>query len=123
MAFTINLKGTGIELTDAIKSYANEKVASLEKLIDKDDTSVIASIEVEKTTEHHKSGDVFRAEINMHIAGANLRAEHTEEDLYAAIDGAKDAMARELRSHKNKQKTLEKKGGGIIKRLLRGFRA
>jgi len=123
MAFPINLKGTGMELTGAIKIYADEKVVMLEKFIDPEDTSVRADIELEKTTGHHKSGDVFRAEINLHLAGDNLRAEYTGEDLYAAIDGAKDAMARELRSRKNKHKTLEKKGGGMIKRLLRGFRS
>jgi len=111
-----------MELTEAISDYIDKKVGSLEKLIDPNDTSIIADVEVGKTTEHHQTGDLFRAEINFHMAGKTFRVEETKDDLYASIDAAKDEMSRSIVSHKNKKQDLLRKGGAKLKDFLRGFR-
>ncbi|MBI2046474.1 MAG: ribosome-associated translation inhibitor RaiA [Parcubacteria group bacterium] len=116
-----SIKTTRLLLTSAISDYIDKKIADIEKFISAEDESVSANIEIEKTTAHHHSGDIFRAEINMHIAGGNLRAEATKEDLHAALDEIKDEIIRELSTQKNKRETLIKKGGRVFKRLLRGF--
>src|SRR3989344_2881651 len=116
-----SIKTTRLLLTSAISDYIDKKIVDIEKLIAKDDESASVHVEIEKTTAHHHAGDIFRAEINVHIAGKSLRAEATKEDLYAALDEIKDEIIRELSSHKNKQKTLIKKGGRLIKSRLRGF--
>lgn len=122
MAIKINnIKATGIELTPAIRDYFTKKVALLEKLVPPEDESVAADLEVGKTTAHHQSGDVFRAEINLHAYGEILRAEAVREDLYAAIDETKDEMADILRKKKKKNNTLRRKGGAWIKKILRGM--
>lgn len=117
----INIKATTIELTPAIKAYVEEKVAMLGKLIDPADTSAHADVEVGQTTKHHQSGDVFRAEINLHVAGANLRAESERDDLYAAIDEAKDELMRQLRKEKTKRTDLVRRGGLALKQMLHRF--
>ncbi|MCI0619825.1 ribosome-associated translation inhibitor RaiA [Candidatus Wolfebacteria bacterium] len=116
-----NIKATNIELTPAIRAYVEEKVVMLGKLIDPNDTIARADVEVGQTTKHHQSGDIFRAEINLHIAGADLRTESEREDLYAAIDEAKDELMRQLRKEKTKRTDLVRRGGLALKRMLHRF--
>ncbi|MFW5853117.1 MAG: ribosome hibernation-promoting factor, HPF/YfiA family [Patescibacteria group bacterium] len=119
----INIKTTNIELTEAIEEYLQTKLDYLKKFISKDQSGVQADVEIGKTTEHHRSGEVYRAEINLEIPGMNLfRAEATAEDLYAAIDKVKDEMAKQIKSKKSKHKDLLKKGGRRLKNMWQKFR-
>lgn len=117
----INIKATNLELTSAISDYLRKRVDALDKFVDKNDESAMADVEVGKSTKHHQSGDIFRAEINLHVSGKNLRAVAEKDNLYAAIDQAKDEMVREITSHKAKQRTLLRRGGAKIKDFIRGF--
>lgn len=122
MAIKINnIKGTNIDLTDAIRDYAEKRVGTLNKFVDENDTSVSVVMEVGKTTAHHQAGDIFKAELNVSIGGKQFRAEAEKEDLYAAIDEAKDEMARILSAHKGKQATLLRKGSAMLKNIFKGF--
>jgi len=118
----INIKATGIELTGALHDYVIDKVGSLERFLAFDKDAIIATVEIGKTTNHHKLGDFFRAEINLSFPGQSLRAETTESDLYAAIDIAKDNLAEEIKSVNKKKNTLVKRGGRLLKSILRGFK-
>lgn len=119
----IKLKGTNLELTDAIREHVDTRISSLQKYIDPNDTSFLCDVEVEKTTDHHKSGEIYRAEVNIHIAGHDFRAEAIKEKLFDAIDEAKNEMARDLRRNKKKTQKSIRKGGLRIKEILRGFRS
>ncbi len=90
-----------MEMTEAISNYVQEKLMSLEKFCERYSTCEV-SAEVGKTSEHHQKGKIFRAEFMMTIPGVTLRAEAIEEDLYAAIDVAKDDLKRQLIAHKEK---------------------
>jgi len=117
----INIKATNIEITPAIQEYVEKKVMSLEKFFrDKSDT-VLASVEIGMTTNHHKSGDIFRAEVNLSDAGSGDQtyAESEKDDLYSAIDEMKDKAERECLSLKNKRHTLIKRGAARLKNMLR----
>lgn len=116
-----SIKTTRLTLTSAISDYIDKKITDIKKFIAKEDESAAIHVEIEKTTAHHHAGGIFRAEINLHIAGKDLRAEATKEDLYAALDEIKDEILRELSSHKTKKRTLIKKGGRLIKSRLRGL--
>lgn len=90
-----------MEMTDAIRSYVEEKLMSLDRLTEKYSPSDVVA-EVGKTSEHHQKGDIFRAEFNLTIPGALLRAECVKDDLYAAIDEAKDDLKRQLVDRKER---------------------
>jgi len=123
MSIHINtIKATGIDLTPAIDAYVRERLAALDKLVAPDDTSASMSIEVGKTTEHHHTGEIFLAEVNMIIGGAQLCATATHEDLYAAIDKVRDESVRMLSEHKKKQKKNFLKGAVAFKKFLKGGR-
>jgi ribosomal subunit interface protein len=115
------IKVTGIELTPAISDYLEKKLTSLDKLIDPEDTSALAQVEIGKTTKHHHQGDLFRAEINLHIAGADFRVESEIDNLYAAIDVARDQMHQELQTFKRKKVSLIRRGGARVKAVLKGI--
>lgn len=116
----INEKGTNMKITEDIKDYLYKKLEHIEKFLDPTDESVLCDVELGKVSKHHKNGDVFRTEINLHIAGKNFRAESEEEELFSSIDTAKDEMVRELKSNKDKKVSLLKSGGSKIKSLIKG---
>ena len=95
------LHATNVEMTEAMNAYATEKVMSLEKIAQRFEPCD-ASVEMGKTSEHHNKGDVFFAEINLTIPGNMLRARVVTDDLYAAIDQAKDDIKRQIIEAKEK---------------------
>jgi ribosomal subunit interface protein len=112
-----NIKATNMELTQEVSDYLDKRLQSVEKLIDKNDTSAIFEIEIEKIVSH-QTGDVFRAEINLSIAGGHLRAEAKEETILNAIDKARSDVLMELRKTKGKRLRLLRRGGTAIKGFM-----
>ena len=97
----INLKTTHLELTDAIRDYAQAKADMLEKYLG--DTPVInCDMELEKSVGGQNKGEIFRAEINLQIPREILRVEKTETDLYKAIDKVKDHLEEIIISYREK---------------------
>lgn len=117
----INTKATNVELTPAIHNYLNKKIATFDKLINKNDESAALNVVLAKITRHHQKGDIFKAEMNLHISGKVLQASSEEQDIFAAIDLAKDEMMRELKSHKDKRIGILKRGGAKVKQIIKGI--
>lgn len=89
----VNIAGHHVQLTDPLKAYVASKLERLERHFDHlINANVVLS--VEKT--RHK------AEATIHSRGANLHAEATEKDMYAAIDAMVDKLDRQ--THKLKEK-------------------
>lgn len=116
----INTKATGITLTPSIVDYIEKRVKTFEKFLAGVE-DILVNVEVGKTTKHHKSGDVFRAEVQVVANGKTYYAVAETEDLYAAIDEVKDQVTRELTSKRKKTSDLFRRGGAKVKDLLRGF--
>ncbi len=117
----INIKSTNIALTPAIEEYINKKILGIEKFVS-DSEEALASVEVGKTTKHHKQGDVFRAEIHMKVPGNEFYVTVEKDDLYAAIDEVKDELVRDMTSRRKRALRLLRKGGQKIKEFIKGFR-
>jgi len=117
----INTKATNLSLTPAIEEYLVKKLESLEKFL-RNVEGVLISVEVGKTTRHHRSGDIFLAEIHIKAAGEEFYAKVEKDDLYAAIDEVKDEMIRELTSRRKRTMRLLRKGGTKIKEFIKGLR-
>lgn len=109
----IQIKGTDIELTPSIKKYIMDKIGGLDKFLDKfqKESQVVAEVEIARTTRHHKSGEIYYAEVNLDLKGDKLRAENKDEDVRSAIDGLKDILKREILTLKEK-KTDKKRNAG-----------
>lgn len=116
----INIKTTHIELTSAIKNYVEKKVLSLEKFIHDDSLNVRADVEVGKVSHHHKSGDIFKAEVRLRFKGKEIYVVAEKDDLYASIDEMRDKAERECAALKDKKLTLVKRGSAKVKKILHG---
>lgn len=115
----IIITGVHMEMTDAIREYALEKMGTLEKFVAKDDTSARLSLELSKTTTHHTHGAFFQAEAQLHIRGKTTTLRTTQDDLYKAIDILKDMLSRELVQHKDKERSMFRKGAHRVKSLFK----
>src|SRR3989344_2097170 len=115
------IKTTNISIDSNIEDYLDKRLEAIEKLIDPENPTLLIEIELGRTSKHHQSGDIFRAEINLTIDGDSFRAVAEKSDLMSAIDQIKDEIANELRSHKGRRQSLIKRSGARIKALLRKF--
>lgn len=115
-----NIKATNITITPAISDYIEKKLESLEKYF-KNLEEVVVNIEVGKSTRHHKSGDVFMAELHVINGGQDYYVQVLKEDLYAAIDEAKDSLTRELTSRRKKALRMVRRGGVRLKNMIKNL--
>ncbi len=117
----INIKATQIELSPALQNYVDKRLKKLGKFLDESESPASVQVEIGKETDHHKQGEVFRAEINIDWQGKRFRAEAVKDDLYAAIDAVKDDIANEIKRARRKDTTLLRRGGRMVKNIIRGM--
>ncbi len=99
----IIIKTTQIELTEALEQYVDDRIKGLEKYIGRfeEEGVSVARVELARTTQHHRNGDVFNVEINLQLDGEVIRAARDGEDMYAIIDEVKDILKLEIQKFKN----------------------
>jgi putative sigma-54 modulation protein len=120
----INLQGKNIELTEVIKDYVSKRVTNLEKLLANIETKkgeARVNFEVVKTTNHHKSGEIFHASCMIKIGGNEFYGESDHEDLYSAIDEVKETLFNDIQKNKDRKQTLFKRGAKSVKKMLKGL--
>lgn len=119
MAFPrIRTKATNIDITPKLEALLEQKFAPLGRLID-ERANTFCEVELERETEHHQSGKIFRAEINLTVNGKLHRAEATEEQIEQAIDTIRNELRNELQHAYGKRQSMWKKGRQAIKDMLR----
>ena len=115
----IKIRTTNFDLTPAIEEYVVRKIEPVSKFLHGGENA-LCEVELGKTTNHHKSGDIFRAEVNIVMPGKNqFFATAEEADLYVAIDIVRDQIEREIISKKTRRETLFRRGATRIKFLLK----
>lgn len=105
----INIKATKIDLTDAIKIYAQEKMDMLDKYLGDIPVSN-CDVEVGLVVGGQNKGNIHRCEVNLEVPGEILRVEKTSSDLYKSIDKVKDHLPRLIKRYKEKK--IDKKRAG-----------
>lgn len=89
----IIVSGQQVEVTEALRSYAEEKVGRVRKHFDHVTTTNVV-LRVEKMR--------HLAEATIHAKGATLHADAEGQDMYAAIDALADKLDRQVLKHKEK---------------------
>ena len=89
----LSITGHHVEITDALRSYVEEKIQRIERHFDHV-TNVHVVLSVAKL--QHK------AEATLHVSGGDIYADDTQEDMYAAIDGLTTKLDRQVLKHKEK---------------------
>ena len=96
----ILIRGDKLKVTEAMNDYVIEKLKRLEKYIENNE-NVRANVVI-KVKNHEQ-----KVEVTIPLKKFILRAEETQEDVYAAIDVIVDKIERQIR--KNKTKLQSKK--------------
>ena len=113
------IKTKDLELSIAMEDYVDKKLGTLNKfIVDSNEDLVMAQVELARTTRHHQTGDIFRAEINLSIDGKLFRAEAEKDDIYAALDEVRDDLEREIKKFKEKRDTVFVRGARSFKKMV-----
>lgn len=91
----LNITGQHVEITPALREFVNNKFAKLAQYSDRI-TQVHIVLKVERVQQI--------ADATLHVSGGELHATSEADDMYAAIDGLIDKLARQLTKHKDKLK-------------------
>jgi putative sigma-54 modulation protein len=92
-AMYVGITGRHMEVTEALRRYAEQKVRKVQKYATKV-TEVLVTLSVEKY--RHK------AEILIRMNGSLIQATEETEEMYASIDKAMDKIERQIRKYKEK---------------------
>lgn len=91
------LLGRNIEVTDAMRTYAEDKLGKLERFSDQIvDARVVMSYDTDRTP------DPAKVEVQLNLPNGMVRAEERGPDTYAAIDLVGDKLERQLKRFKGK---------------------
>ena len=110
----------GLTLTPAISEYVEKRAATLKKFFINDPTA-ICTIDLGKTTAHHKHGDIFRAQIHIVAKDRDIFTSSEKEDLYAAIDDVREQAIIELSTANKKRISLVRRSGRRVKNIIKGL--
>ncbi len=89
----LNVSGHHIEVTDALRGYVESKIEKIERHFD-----LVSDVNCVLTVEKLR----HKAEATAKVNGGTIYCDHTEEDMYAAIDGLVDKLERRVRKYKEK---------------------
>lgn len=91
----LNIRGDKIEITEAIKSYIEEKIGKLDKYLDNPE-NLTANVVARVSNREHI------IEVTIPSKGIILRAESRTDDLYSAIDLVSEKLERQIRKNKTR---------------------
>ena len=90
-----NIRGSKLEVTEAIKNYIETKLSRLDKYFKNAD-------ELEAHVLIKKHGISETIEVTIPVKKMILRSEESDKDLYAAIDKVTDKLERQIRKNKTR---------------------
>lgn len=91
----INLTGHHVDVTSPLKEFVQNKMQRIERHFD---TMTHANVTLTVEKLRHK------AEATINVAGAQVYADATKDNMYSAIDGLIDKLDRQVKRHKEKTK-------------------
>ena len=90
----LNLSGHHLEITPALRSYVEGKLARVTRHFDHViDAHVVLSVDKLRQ----------KAEVTLHVRGKDIHCASEEQDLYAAIDLVTDKLDRQVLKYKAKR--------------------
>jgi putative sigma-54 modulation protein len=96
----LQVKGKNVEVSDFIRTYAEQKLRKLDKQL-----SDLVQVEVELSTEKNPSiRENQVAEATVFTKGHPLRARAATSDMRASIDGLSDKLVRAIKEYQDKRR-------------------
>jgi len=98
----LSVKGRNLEITPAIRAYAQEKLSRLTRYLDS-----IVTIHVVLSVAKHRQ----IAEVTLHVRDLTVRAEEESDDLYSSIDLVSEKLERQILRYKERIMAHSARGG------------
>lgn len=92
------LIGRNIEITEAMRTYAEDKLEKLDRFSDQ----IIDARVVMSYTNNESVGEPAKVEVQVNVPQGIIRAEESGQDTYAAIDKVVDKLERQIKRFKGK---------------------
>lgn len=103
----LRVKGRGVEISDAVRSYAEKRLGKLERQLPD------PRIELELSAEHNPSIKANHvAEATVWSKGPTLRARESSHDVRASIDGLVDKLEAQASRYRDKRND-RRRGRGL----------
>src|SRR3989338_3688879 len=117
----IRIKATNYVLTPEVESYLSERLKSLEKFIGADLDVVRCEVELGRDAGRPRHGaNILFAEIAIIVPGRDrVYARNNSESVNGAIDDVKEEVERKLLRERKLHRRIFRKGGAILKRIMR----
>jgi ribosomal subunit interface protein len=115
----VRIKATDYHLTPEVSAYINARIETIEKALAEHAQNARCEVEVGRAVGNMKHGEIWFAEINIVAVGKRMRAMVEAESVNQAVDEAKDEIIRQIRKHQQFHRRLLRKGGSMIKKVLR----
>ena len=97
----LNGSGHHVEVTESMREYVGQKVDKIARHFD-----IVSDVQCILTVEKLR----HKAEATASVNGGTIYCDHTEEDMYAAIDGLVDKLERRVRKYKEKLQNHHARG-------------
>ncbi len=110
-----------VVLSEELEEYTTQRLEKVVRLLDKTDPAILCEVEF-GTDGGSRTGKQFRAEINLSVPHALLRAEASAETMHEAIDTATHELRDEVRKHQNKGRDLFRRSAARLKEVYRSIR-
>lgn len=111
--YSINVVGRHVQVTDAMKDYAMEKIAKIERFSDRI-IEVHISMDVQKF-EH-------RVDVSTKIGGVLIKSRASTDSMYASIDKAVERIDTQLKRYKTRIQNHHAKPLEVIDMAVNVFR-
>jgi putative sigma-54 modulation protein len=96
----LQVKGKNLEVSDSIRSYAEQKLRKLDKQLPD-----LVQVELELSQEKNPSiRENQVAEVTVFTKGHSLRVRTATKDMRASIDGLTDKIMREVKEYRDKRR-------------------
>lgn len=97
----IVVKGKNVEITPALRAYAEKRVGKMERYFEEPDVTAQVMMRVER--------ELHVVEVTLQVGGLLLRGEERTGDMYASVDGVLEKLERQIRKYKTRinRKRLE----------------
>ncbi len=106
----IIIKTKNLELTPELDAFINKKIGGLKKFFGSFQNHSLpitegrnlfdTFVEVEKESNHHKQGKIYKAEVKIYMPGRNLFAKASAEDIIQAVSEVREELETEIRKYK-----------------------
>ena len=100
----LRVKGKNLEVSDAIRSYAERKLGKLDRVVSK-----LARVEVELAVEKNPSiAENQVAEATLRLKGHTLRAREATRDMKTSINELTESLVRQVKNERARKAARRK---------------